>query len=129
MLADLLLKSLKRDSRMNTIEEALSLILEQTRKPEPEFVGINEAYNRTLAVDVLADRDYPPFKRAMMDGYALNSDDWNASQIRRFKIIEELHAGAVLKHRIGKGDCIKIMTGAAVPPEADVVIPVELSKQ
>lgn len=128
-MADLLLKSLNRDSRMKSIKEALSLILGQTRKPEPELVGIDEAYNRTLAADILADRDYPPFNRAMMDGFALNTDDWNTSQIRRFKVIEELHAGAVPKHRIGKGDCLKIMTGAAAPLEADVVIPVELSKQ
>jgi len=40
-----------------------------------------------------------------------------------------LHAGAVPSRKIGKGDCLKIMTGAPVPPEADAVIQVELANR
>jgi molybdopterin molybdotransferase len=114
---------------MKTIDEALALIMEQAARLESEVVDIQDAYNRVLAEDITADRDYPPFNRATMDGFALNISDWNDRNIRQFKLIEELHAGSVPKHKIGKGDCLKIMTGAAVPHEADAIIKVELSKQ
>jgi molybdopterin molybdotransferase len=114
---------------MKTIQEALTLILEQVHQLDSEVVGIQEAYHRILAEDITADRDYPPFNRATMDGFALNISDWNQRNIRQFKLIEELHAGIVPKQKMGKGDCLKIMTGAAVPPEADAIIKVELSKQ
>ena len=114
---------------MKTIDEALSLILQQAVPHESEAVDIQKAYNRILAEDITADRDYPPFNRAMMDGYALNTSDWNENNIRQFKLIEELHAGAVPQQKLGKADCLKIMTGAAVPLEADAVIKVELSHQ
>lgn len=114
---------------MKTIDEALSLILQQAAPLESEVVDIQKAYNRILMEDITADRDYPPFNRAMMDGYALNTSDWNESNIRKFKLIGELHAGAVPQQKPGKGECLKIMTGAAVPTEVDAVIKVELSKQ
>ena len=114
---------------MKTINEALDLILEQVFSLDAETVSIHEAYNRVLAEDIVADRDYPPFNRATMDGYAINSADWNEKAIRQFNLIEELHAGAVPSRKIEKGDCLKIMTGAPVPVEADAVIQVELSKK
>ncbi len=112
---------------MKTISEALNLILAQADLIESETVSIHQAYNRILAEDIKADRDYPPFNRASMDGYALNISDWNEHGLRQFKVVEELHAGAVPTQKLGKGDCLKIMTGAAVPPEADAIIKVELS--
>ena len=114
---------------MKTIPEALALIFEQVFPLETEEVNIHEAYNRVLAEDITADRDYPPFNRATMDGYTFNSSDWNENNIRQFSLIEELHAGAVPIRKIGKGDCLKIMTGAPVPPEADAVIQVELANR
>ena len=44
-------------------------------------------------------------------------------------MIEDLPAGFVAKKTIGKGQAIRIMTGAPIPKGADTVIPVEETKK
>jgi molybdopterin biosynthesis enzyme len=50
--------------------EALSLMLRVIPEPEAETVPLDEAFGRVLADDCFADRDVPPFDKALMDGYA-----------------------------------------------------------
>jgi molybdopterin molybdotransferase len=45
--------------------------LAQARSFGTEEVGLDGAFGRVLAEPIRADRDYPPFPRATMDGYAL----------------------------------------------------------
>ncbi len=84
-------------------------------------IPLEEAHGRTLAEPIFADRDYPPFNRAAMDGYALQCSDL-AAGIRNFTILETIFAGQVANTAWQTGGCFKIMTGAAVPPGADIVI-------
>jgi molybdopterin molybdotransferase len=63
-----------------------------------------------------------------MDGYALRFEDIRESSKDhpvRLKVIEDLPAGFVSKKTVGKGQAIRIMTGAPIPKGADTVIPVE----
>ena len=86
-----------------------------------EEVPLGEADGRVLADPVRADRDYPPFNRATMDGYALNRSDLG-KDIRRFEIIETIYAGAGATLPFRPGTCYKIMTGAPVPQDVDLII-------
>jgi molybdopterin molybdotransferase len=108
---------------MIDVKEAISLILGEAREFVSEEISIDDCYGRILAEEVHADRDYPPFNRSAMDGFALRHED--LSSYTNFKIIEEVHAGSIAEKKIQKGTCIKIMTGAPVPEEADLVIKVE----
>ena len=92
-------------------------------QPKIETVSWSNCINRILAEDIIADQDFPPFNRVMMDGFALRFDDWQKGQ-RSFPI-----GGFV-----GAGDdpalaplasCIEIMTGASIPFHFDVVVPIE----
>jgi molybdopterin molybdotransferase len=74
-----------------------------------------------LAEDILADRDYPPFNRSAMDGYAINSKDWNEG-IRSFQVQEVIYAGSIPQTALQAGAAFKIMTGASVPLSADTVV-------
>src|SRR5260221_14481072 len=74
-----------------------------------------------MAAKIRADRDYPSYQRATMDGYALRYGDLEKN-IRRFTIAETLFAGDTATRTISEGECYKIMTGAAVPGSADLVI-------
>ena len=56
-----------------------------------------------------------------MDGYAIRQIDWD-SGLRSFSIRENIFAGNLYRSEIGKGECYKIMTGAAVPECADAII-------
>ncbi|HLI93111.1 MAG TPA: hypothetical protein VKU83_05865, partial [Puia sp.] len=106
---------------MLSFQEARELILAQARSWGTEAVPLGEAFGRVLAETVRADRDYPPFPRATMDGYAMRFDDLDRG-IRRFRVVETLFAGGRPVAPLESGDCYKIMTGAAVPNAANIVI-------
>lgn len=102
---------------LETLEQIRSLA-----KPLPlEHVPLAQALNRILAQPIFADRDYPPFNRAAMDGIAIRIADWQQG-IREFPIQDTLFAGMETATRLAAGACYKIMTGAACPPDADTVI-------
>ncbi len=106
---------------MISFQEAQEIVLAQARSFGTEEVILDEAFGRVLAEPIRADRDYPPFPRATMDGYAMHYEDVERG-IRRFRVAELLFAGSRPVGRIGSGECYKIMTGAAVPEDADLVI-------
>lgn len=110
---------------MISVKEAQQLVLECATALPVETVHLEQAYGRTLAENVLADRDYPPFNRAAMDGYAFRSEE--LSEITEWEIVSELFAGYPLDKPVGKGQCLKIMTGAATPVELDCIVQVELA--
>lgn len=101
--------------------QAQQLVLQQAHSFGHEEVPLEEAFGRVLAEPIFADRDYPPFPRATMDGYALRYNDLETG-IRKFTIAETVFAGDNPIHMINEGECYKIMTGAAVPESADIII-------
>src|ERR1035437_4411384 len=86
-----------------------------------EKIELDNSLGRVLAEPITADRDYPPFNRATMDGYAIRSSDFN-NGIREFEIVEIIYAGQESISSLEVGQCFKIMTGAAVPESTDIVI-------
>lgn len=109
---------------MISFDGALRIIAEHSRILGAETVPADDADGRVLAEDIFADRDYPPFNRAAMDGYAIIYEDW-VGGIREFIVSETILAGQPASKKLVKGSCYKIMTGAAVPGPANVVIRVE----
>jgi molybdopterin molybdotransferase len=83
-----------------------------------------------LAEPVFADRDFPPFPRAARDGYALRAADLQHIPAT-LEIIGEVKAGAPenSEMRVGDGQAVSIMTGAAAPPGADAVVMVEYTSR
>jgi molybdopterin molybdotransferase len=110
---------------MILVKEAIDLIVARSKNFGCKQIAIDEAYNCILSEDVCADRDYPPFNRSAMDGYAVVSSDFNNGQIVKLKLTEKLFAGGFSKNKVVSGTCIKIMTGAPVPEGADAVVRVE----
>jgi molybdopterin molybdotransferase len=101
---------------------ALELVLEHTPAPREREVPLADALGLVLAEAIHADRDYPPFRRAMMDGYAVRLEDAG----RRVELVGEVSAGTTHDGTIASGQAVTIMTGAPCPPEAEAVVPVEL---
>ena len=108
-----------------TVQEAQQLIASEAKGWGPETILLENAFQRTLAEDVLADRDYPPFNRAAMDGIAIRAEDFLENKITSFQIVEELLAGATSQQILTTGQCFRIMTGAAVPTSANAVVKIE----
>lgn len=109
-----------------TFEEALATVLPIVRVQERQVVSLPDTVGQILARDLVADRDIPPFPRAAMDGYAVA---WTGAETERaYRVIGTVNPGSVWDGRPEGSDCVKIMTGAMVPPPFDTVIQVELSR-
>src|SRR5687768_680651 len=106
---------------MLSYTEAQNIIKSYSRSFGTETVPIEEALGRVIAEDVFADRDYPPFNRSAMDGYALRVEDLQKG-IKEFRVMDVIYAGGTTDKIISAGECYKIMTGASVPLSANVVI-------
>ncbi|WP_448698783.1 molybdopterin molybdotransferase MoeA [Mucilaginibacter sp. AW1-3] len=106
---------------MLTFTEAQRIITALSRSFGQEEIALADADGRVLAEDIYADRDYPPFNRAAMDGYAINVADWESGN-RNFGVQQIIYAGESATQELAQGACYKIMTGAPVPPSANVVI-------
>ncbi|CAC9531387.1 Molybdopterin molybdenumtransferase (EC 2.10.1.1) [uncultured Gammaproteobacteria bacterium] len=90
-----------------------------------EKVAIRSAFNRVIMQDIIAPINVPAHINSAMDGYALRKEDMlnNAS----FAVIATVYAGQYNDEKIKKNTCIRIMTGAVIPQNADIVIPQEFT--
>jgi len=113
---------------MITVDEARQE-LRRNVKPieEMEEVPVAESSGRVLAVPVRADRDDPPFDRAMMDGYAVRAEE-TQSVPAALQVVARIAAGDNDLPEIESGHAAWINTGAPLPPGADAVVPVEQTR-
>jgi putative molybdopterin biosynthesis protein len=87
-----------------------------------------EAIGRVLSRNVYAKTNYPPYTRALMDGYAVISDDLTGAyedRPKRLRLVGRLSAGEFRTVNMGRGECVEVSTGGVVPHPADAVVPVE----
>lgn len=106
------------------IEEAVELLLQKAGKVSEEQVSLGEVDGRILAEDIFARENIPPFDRSPLDGYAFRAEDVASANREHpvvLKIIEELPAGTAPSRTVGKGEAVKLSTGAPIPPGADCV--------
>ncbi|MCK3684759.1 molybdopterin molybdotransferase MoeA [Maribellus sp. YY47] len=109
---------------MNKFDEILSTIKQLPKVFETEEIALEDAYNRVLREDVRADMNMPPFHKSAMDGYACHIDDI----ANELEVLEVIQAGMMPTQQVGRNQCSKIMTGAAVPDGCDCVFKVEDSE-
>jgi molybdopterin molybdotransferase len=103
----------------------------QVRPGGVETLELLSCAHRVLAEPIFADRDFPPFRRAMRDGYAVRAADL-ASLPARLQVIGEIKAGASqedMPAAVGEHQAAAIMTGAPAPDGADAVVMVEYTSQ
>lgn len=100
--------------------EALNLIQGLIVPQQVQNVAIQDAIGLILAEDLTADRDFPPFNRAMMDGIAIKN-----TALNKWLIEDIAFAGEPQKHLGHSNAAIEIMTGAPVPLECSSIIKIE----
>ncbi|HXR64491.1 MAG TPA: hypothetical protein VN729_01100, partial [Ktedonobacteraceae bacterium] len=115
---------------MISVEEALERILGEIHPLPTTQVPLAQAPGLVLATDIVAQEDMPPFANSAMDGFALRSQDSQprAGQPPRLRVTGGVAAGYVADHAVQEGTAMRIMTGAPVPPGADAVIQIELTR-
>ena len=107
--------------RMMDPEEALELVLAHVEPRGVVETSLAAAHGLVLAETVRADRDLPPFNRAMMDGYAVRAADAGDT----VSLTGEVAAGQVSAVTVEPGACVAIMTGAACPGGTEAVVKLE----
>jgi molybdopterin molybdotransferase len=114
-----------------SFEHARHLVEDHAASLRPrgkELVELLEAAGagQILAEPIFADRNFPPFARAMRDGYALRAADLSPVPAH-LEVIGEIKAGARIEDvpSLQPGQVAAIMTGAPVPSGADAVVMVE----
>ena len=100
--------------------ETLDRVLQSVGAPSVENVSIWEAGNRVLAQDIVATVALPRFDNSTMDGYAVRGGD--AVSGARLSVSGEQAAGPDLALSLGRGEAIRVYTGAPIPHQADAVI-------
>ncbi len=87
-----------------------------------ERVAIRAALDRVLALDVISPIDVPGRDNSAMDGFAVRGADLATDGESRFEVVGTAVAGKPLEQGIGRGEAVRIMTGAVMPDGADTVV-------
>lgn len=94
---------------------------------DSECVPLLAALGRVLAEPVISPIDVPAHDNSAMDGYALRGADLRPDGPTRLRARPHtVFAGAPFTDTLAPGECIRIMTGAVMPPGLDTVVPIEL---
>ncbi len=101
--------------------ELLALVRADARV---ECAPLDAASGRVLAEDVVSTVSIPVFANSAMDGYAVRFADVSVVPAR-LRVVGDVPAGSADDPEAGPGQCVRIMTGAPLPPFADTVVPVE----
>ncbi len=107
-------------SALLPVDEALQRLLAGAAPLEAEVVPISEAADRVLAGPLKALRTQPPFDASAMDGYAVRAKDV-AEVPARLAVTGTAAAGKLFAGSVGKGEAVRILTGAPVPSGADTI--------
>ncbi len=117
-----------------SFEDARHAVEEQAARLKPgkaSSVTLLAAVGRVLAEPIFADRDFPPFRRAARDGYAVRAADL-ATLPATLEVVAEIKAGpsaADAAVHLKAGQAAAIMTGAPAPDGADAVVMVEYTSR
>ena len=109
-------------------QEIIQDLFDKYCNAESEEINCEDAYGRVLFNDVYSRMDFPPFDKALKDGFAILSEDsYGASEEspNTLEIIDFLEAGSITDKKVEKGKCVEISTGAAMPEGANAVVMVE----
>lgn len=109
---------------MITVEEALTLIKKHMPTWNSRFLSIEELLSLETMGPLIADRNYPPLPRVMMDGIALSFEVYQTGK-RSFPVAGVCAAGCPQATLIDFSTCLEVMTGAPLPVGADLIIQYE----
>ncbi|OXE97600.1 molybdopterin molybdochelatase [Flavobacterium araucananum] len=102
---------------MIQVEEALSIIAENSTSMPIRKIEVSKSLGYILATTVYSPIAMPPFRQSAMDGYAFIH-----SEKHQYDVIGSSQAGDHSKIALKENEAIRIFTGAFVPHNADTVV-------
>ena len=86
-----------------------------------ERLNIRAALGRVTSEDVISPIDVPGHDNSAMDGWAYRHADIGSGATTPMKRIGTSFAGKPYLGPVGKGECVRIFTGAVMPADCDTV--------
>ncbi|HHI30799.1 MAG TPA: molybdopterin molybdenumtransferase MoeA, partial [Candidatus Methanoperedenaceae archaeon] len=111
-----MLKLFKELTPVHVAEETFMKIVTPINRRER--LSIEECSGRVLAEDVIARTNVPHYKRAAMDGYALQAEETLGASRTSPALLNR-------SETIGPQTCVRVHTGSPLPDGADAVIMIE----
>ena len=103
--------------------------LQAKRSDAMEKLPLKQCLGRILANDILSPINVPANDNSAMDGFAFNSKELKTDREQiHLRIVGTVYAGQTSVPPTQARECIKIMTGAMMPPDCDTVIPQEFTQ-
>jgi len=111
-----------------SFESARALILSKVAPMQAISVPLIDAVGRVAAAEVRAPRDVPGWDNSAMDGFAVRAEDCRS--LPSLLVDGYIPAGGdACGIRVGRGQAVRIMTGAPVPQGCDCVVPIEETQE
>ena len=114
-----------------TFKQAKQNILETATNAKPltnQTVSLFDALDRIAAIPIISPINVPGFDNSAMDGYAVRLSD--IQQTKTLPLASAIFAGDDISNlQWPEGTCLRIMTGAPVPIDADAVVMQEHTEQ
>ncbi len=103
--------------------------LQAKRSDAMEKLPLKQCLGRILSNDILSPINVPANDNSAMDGFAFNSKELKTDREQiHLRIVGTVYAGQTSVPPTQASECIKIMTGAMMPPDCDTVIPQEFTQ-
>ena len=121
--------ALKPDRQSLSVDDARRAILDGITPIEGWCsVPVRTGLGRVLDEDVLAPFNVPAHDNSAMDGYAVRAADLLEDAETRLGVVGTALAGVPFSGLIGKGQAVRVMTGAVLPRGADCVVVQEITR-
>ena len=93
---------------------------------ETEQLPLRQCQGRVLSQDVVSGMAVPAHDNSAMDGFAFDGAALHREQPLTLRSVGTALAGKAWSGTLQAGECLKVMTGAILPPGLDTVVPHEL---
>lgn len=111
------------DNASLACDEAISRILDGVSAIDAdELVSVHESFDRILAAPIASEINVPGHINSAVDGYATSSAFIQQDGTTQLSIVGSSFAGRPYDRAINTGEAVRIMTGAVVPQNADLVV-------
>ena len=91
-----------------------------------ERIDLTLALGRILSEDVISPINVPGHTNSALDGYAFHGADIPPHDSAELKVVGIAWAGGPHRQDVARGEAVRIMTGAPMPPGTDTVVAQEL---
>ncbi len=87
-----------------------------------ERVAVRASLGRVLGENIVPTMNVPAHDNSAMDGWALRAADLRPGGETRLREVGVAYAGRKFDGAVAPGQCVRVMTGAVMPPGTDTVV-------